>query len=1283
MKRAAIGSVFVLAVLGVSVWFIARSVWLSLQIESRVVRELELSTGAKVELQGFSFDWRKLSMRAGPVVLRGTEAAGLPPLLRAGSLEVGLSVESFLSPSVRVRSLIAARPSIHIHVAPDGTTNLPGKGDDAALAGKLVDLAVSTFELRDGEMWVNDRRTPLDLRANGVEARIGFDALAQQYRGNVSAAEVSGGPLPASFSSEFVFSRDRLELTRATVATANSSLQASGTISNWATPMADLRVQARADVKEFAQAAKRPELRDGTAEAGLEVTLRSNEWKASGPLSISDAVLHVGGSTVSRVSARADVAADSTGAVLRDLVVAGLGGEFRGQLELPRSRRFQLKGAVNGVEVPGELSARVSGPIEATGTFDRVQAAKASLKVTPANGPIPLSGSIDVEFGDGKLSVRRSELFAGDSRINVAGSLPQGLDVRIRTCDVAQLMPLLRWVSSEFPVEPPIELDGQPAELTGQITGPLSAPRLSGTFTAARLRAGKEAVQALRLSFAATDDELRIADARFERDGARFGLTGAAALSHWRLKDESTIDGRISLDRAPAESLIAALTGSRPQFSGTVTGTAAVTGTVAAPQATGSLRVNAAVLEGEKFDSLAASFNASPDRVQLTNVEAARGPDRARGSGSWTAGRAAFAIATKGWSVNPPSGLEEPLRVSGDFSGELRQAGGRWTPEALNGAVELRAASIGQANIRATTAGRSLNLNARIEAYGAEFVSDSRWSLDNNLAGGGSVRVVSLTQAAIERASGLESGRHLPFEIDIDGMGEFSGRLLEPDRLSGQLRLTTLRLTPGKDVLPAGLAAADVSVRNDGPILLAIAPTGAVIQRAKFTGPDTEIDLAGNIVLRRTNQMNLRVRGTVNLAAIDVLDPNLIATGRSSLDARVRGPLKQPRVDGRLSFENATFNFRNVSNGLDKVNGTILFDGNRASIENLRAQSGGGSLTLGGYVGFGKELSYQLQAALNDVRVRYPEGVSTQANASLTMVGTSRRSLLSGSVTVLRAGLTPATDVGGLLAKPVASGTAVAPESDFLKGLQFDLRVETAQSAAFSTELTKNVEADIDLRVRGTPARPVVLGRVSVTQGSVQFFGTDYSINRGEVSFVNPVSIDPQVDLDLETRVRGINVSISFAGPLNRMNMTYRSDPPLQSSEILALLAVGRAPTSATTLGFGSVRGNNLLSAGGSAVLSSALSQGSSAGQLQRFFGVTRLKIDPQLIGLDNTPQSRLSFEQPVSRDVTVTYSQTLARAQGQLVRVQWDLSRQWSALATRDENGVLSVDFVFRKSFK
>jgi translocation and assembly module TamB len=34
-------------------------------------------------------------------------------------------------------------------------------------------------------------------------------------------------------------------------------------------------------------------------------------------------------------------------------------------------------------------------------------------------------------------------------------------------------------------------------------------------------------------------------------------------------------------------------------------------------------------------------------------------------------------------------------------------------------------------------------------------------------------------------------------------------------------------------------------------------------------------------------------------------------------------------------------------------------------------------------------------------------------------------------------------------------------------------------------------------------------------------------------------------------------------------------------------------------------------------------------------------------------------------------------------VRVEWNLSRQWSVLAVRDENGLFGIEVQFKKQFK
>jgi translocation and assembly module TamB len=54
-----------------------------------------------------------------------------------------------------------------------------------------------------------------------------------------------------------------------------------------------------------------------------------------------------------------------------------------------------------------------------------------------------------------------------------------------------------------------------------------------------------------------------------------------------------------------------------------------------------------------------------------------------------------------------------------------------------------------------------------------------------------------------------------------------------------------------------------------------------------------------------------------------------------------------------------------------------------------------------------------------------------------------------------------------------------------------------------------------------------------------------------------------------------------------------------------------------------------------------------------------------------------------VSKDVTLTYITNLNRTQEQTVRFQWDLDKNWSAIVVRDSNGVLGVDFQYRKRFK
>src|SRR5207302_9559285 len=111
------------------------------------------------------------------------------------------------------------------------------------------------------------------------------------------------------------------------------------------------------------------------------------------------------------------------------------------------------------------------------------------------------------------------------------------------------------------------------------------------------------------------------------------------------------------------------------------------------------------------------------------------------------------------------------------------------------------------------------------------------------------------------------------------------------------------------------------------------------------------------------------------------------------------------------------------------------------------------------------------------------------------------------------------------------------------------------------TSLAQKVQLVANLSVRGTAATLGVLGRINITQGELVFFGTKYTVNQGMINFYDPLRIEPVLNVDLETKVQGVDVILSVTGPADNMKLAYRSDPPLQFNEVVSLLATGKAPT--------------------------------------------------------------------------------------------------------------------------
>src|SRR5205807_1029604 len=130
-----------------------------------------------------------------------------------------------------------------------------------------------------------------------------------------------------------------------------------------------------------------------------------------------------------------------------------------------------------------------------------------------------------------------------------------------------------------------------------------------------------------------------------------------------------------------------------------------------------------------------------------------------------------------------------------------------------------------------------------------------------------------------------------------------------------------------------------------------------------------------------------------------------------------------------VQIEHAAFSLADLPNGLSEVNGALVFNENRLQIRTLTARTGGGNLEIAGFVAYRRGLFFDLTAKGKDIRLRYPPGVSSAADADLHLAGTLQSSLLSGTVMVTRFGVNPKFDFSQYLARAKQVPTTLTTNS--------------------------------------------------------------------------------------------------------------------------------------------------------------------------------------------------------------------------------------------------------------
>ena len=1326
--------VFSLLGFGLLGWYVTTD---SFQVRMRrqVIEELEKATGGRVELGELHTIPLRLRVDARNLTIHGRESADQTPFVQVERLQAELKIISLLSTTIGLHSLLLDHPVVHIIDYPDGTTNIPVPrtkySSDQGPIEQLISLSVARIEVQNGELAWQDKKVPFDFNARNLALLLNYSILRQKYEAHVSAGSVTTRwqqypEFVWGADATLVLARGRADISSLTVKSGATEIHFTGQLVDFHNPQVTGEYKGTVDLGQLAVLTRQPQVRKGTAVFQGKGSWNLQDFSTQGTL-LAKEVEWSSGKLLMR-NGRAEAGYSVTPERLRVSSIRAnlLGGDLLGEIDItnwqaslesePVSRHrvigrvppqslqrgsvhLQLAGfpltpaldLLSSKKVPLDrldFSASTSGTVDLL-WVGSIRDAETRLKLNlappphPGPGEIPLQGQVDGVYRGSRdeLELSALKLTSNGSEIVASGSLAatSSLHFSLTSHNVREWTPLLETVYGSSKL--PFVVHGW-ASLAGNASGRVSAFSFSGNLEVYDFETDLPPIGRIPsqvVHWDALSTALQYSSNNFSaRNGSLIhGHTVAhfdasLALSGGTLNDNTPLTLHLDLLDGDVSEL-AQMSRVAPPLSGKLGFSANVSGTRNNPHGDGHFEITDGVAYGVAVPSVKADLRLADGDLQVNNLEARAYDATLTGNGSISTSSRQFRLNLVGRNLDLahfPRLQSSRFSMDGmaDFTARING-----TPEepSLEAHAHVKDLALdkqraGDFYVDATTHGRQLDLKAHSDFDSADLAVQGNVALEQDFQAD-----LTLDFHHLDVVSLLTI--YLPGKITgktpIEGTIHVRGPLRKPQdlRAAGEIKSFSAEVE-------------HVQIQSAEPVRFEVADQTVLIESFHLAGSGTDFTAHGRAHLTGTKEIDLSLDGSVNMTLLQSLNPKILARGTLGINLNASGTLAEPVLQGRLDVKNTFVSHNDFPSGLSDLNGELLFDRNRIQIEKLSGTTGGGTVALTGSATYqAGTLLIDLGATAQGVRLRYPPGVSSTANADLRLTGTSNAALLSGDVVVTKLAVTPGFDFGAYIEKS-KQGVVFAQSDSLASRLRMDVHVVTTPELQMQTAVAR-LSGNADLRVRGTADRPAILGRVEVLEGEISFNGTKYRLERGDVTFSNPAKTQPVIDLQASTRVRDYDITVRFRGDAstpNGLKVSWQSEPQLPEADVIALLALGRtreesaAAQTGGSFGFGGEASNLLINE----ALNSAVSS-----RVQRLFGVSRIKIDPQ--GLANETNvvrgPQLTIEQQVASNLTVTYSTNVSVSTQQIIQVEYNISRNVSLVALRDQNGVVSFDFKIR----
>ena len=1276
---------------------------------AQIERQASQATGAEVRIQDFALHLPTLAADVYGITVRGNEPASARPLARAEQLTVRLKIVSLLRKKVDLSEIVLRHPAVNLQVRKDGTTNLPSAPRSSNnTSTNPFDLGIQHVLLEQGEIYYNDVKTPLNADLHDLQLEIRSDLLGKGYDGSLSYrnGHVQYGemkPLPHNLTADFNATRSEFKLNPLVFSVASSTIRLEGQVQNYAQPSGSGTYIITLHPKDVGSAVKNAAVPSG------EVTVRGSVRYQQQPNVPAIRSLALNGHLTGRELAvnTSDLQAivqNIRGAfelVNGNLSVRGLEADLLGghvtataMIEhLDSNSVAKLHASVQAISLsatnaalrtasldPMPLNGQVSGTADAgwAGDIKKVKAQteivlKAALVSGSSRSSVPVDGAVHLSYDghSGVATLADTSVHTPQTRVEVNGTVGQNLNLnlKVHAADLKELDALAAAFErggvqkpASTVSRPSVSLGGA-ADLQAFVEGSINDPHIRGQLAGRNLQVANTEWRSLDLVLQASKAGVSVRNGSLVN--ARQGYVHFAAgsgLANWHYQPSSPITADVTARRLAINELLQLARLNYP-VSGTLSVDLAMHGSQLSPVGSGSIRLTQANAYGQSLQQLLIESRANGDALTSSL-------DLSSPAGS-AKGNLVFYPENKGYQLQ--------LDIPGINLAQLNAV--QEKNLGMAGTLTLTA------NGRGTLDDPQLSITAQVPRLQVRDASVSKIKADVNVAKH-QARLdldseIAQTPVQARGTMNLGDGHYMQAELDTKGIpiegllalyspgksngprgtlevhASAEGPLDDKNRMQAQLTIPTLNAN-----------YQGLQIGNRQPLRLHYANSLFTLDPAEIAGTDTTLKIQGQLPLQGNAPATLSATGTVDVQLLRFFQNDLQSSGKLQLDVRSSGSTAHPAVQGQVRLQNVSLISGEAPMGLQNLNGTLDVSNDQVTISQLTGESGGGQISARGAIRYQPELRMNVVLQAKSVRVRYQDAIRTVLGGELNLAGTTQAANLNGRVLIDSLSFTQNFDLA-TFAGQVQSGPESMPSEGMSNKIKLDIAVQTARDMNL-TSSSVSLQGQANLRVVGTAADPVIVGRTEFTAGDIFLLNKRYQIERGIIQFSNPSRTEPVLNVLLTTTINQYNLSLTFRGPLEKMQTSYVSDPPLPTADIINLIARGQTTeqAAASPSNFGA---SSLLAQGAASQVSSGV---------QKLTGLSSLSIDPTLGGNDSDPGARIAMQKRVTNNFLFTFATDVTSTQRELIQGEYQFNKRWSASVTRDENGGFAVDGKYHKRF-